>query len=127
MASIDASRKITEKTAAECGLETPKIKVDVVTNDKGEFSVLLGGESPDKSGYYLKLSTSEDIYLVEPDKGKIEGVVESAIFKGVHYEMCVLTDNGQRWLVHDTNLFEVNSKVGILVKPFDIHVMKKSN
>lgn len=69
----------------------------------------------------------EDIYLVEPDKGKIEGVVESAIFKGVHYEMCVLTGNGQRWLVHDTNLFEVNSKVGILVKPFDIHVMKKSN
>ena len=69
----------------------------------------------------------EDIYLVEQDKGKIEGVVESAIFKGVHYEMCVLTDNGQKWIVHDTNLFEVNSRVGILVKPFDIHVMKKSN
>lgn len=65
VASIDASRKITEKTAAECGLESPAIKVDVVTNDEGEFSVLLGGESPDKSGYYLKLSSSEDIYLVE--------------------------------------------------------------
>ena len=69
----------------------------------------------------------EDIYLVEPDKGKIEGVVESAIFKGVHYEMCVLADDGQRWIVHDTNLFDVDSRVGILVKPFDIHVMKKSN
>jgi len=68
----------------------------------------------------------EDIYLVEPDKGKIEGVVESAIFKGVHYEMCVLADCGHRWIIHDTNLFEVGSRVGILVKPFDIHVMKKT-
>lgn len=68
----------------------------------------------------------EDIYLVEPDKGKITGTVESAIFKGVHYEMCVLAEDGQRWLVHDTNLFEAGSEVGILVKPFDIHVMKKS-
>ena len=68
----------------------------------------------------------EDIYLVEPDKGKIAGTVESAIFKGVHYEMFVCTDDGQKWIVHDTNLFDVGSEVGIIVKPFDIHVMKKS-
>jgi len=68
----------------------------------------------------------EDIYLVEPDKGKLRGVVESAIFKGVHYEMCVVTESGHKWLVHDTTLFEAGTEVGILVKPFDIHVMKKS-
>ncbi len=68
----------------------------------------------------------EDIYLVEPDKGKIRGTVESAIFKGVHYEMCVVTESGAKWLVHDTTLFDIDTKVGILVKPFDIHVMKKS-
>ena len=68
----------------------------------------------------------EDIYLVEPGKGKIAGTVESAIFKGVHYEMFVCTDDGQKWIVHDTNLFDVGSKVGIIVKPFDIHVMEKS-
>ncbi len=68
----------------------------------------------------------EDIYLVEPDKGKIKGVVDSAIFKGVHYEMCVIAEDGQKWIIHDTNLFEAGTHVGILVKPFDIHVMKKS-
>jgi len=68
----------------------------------------------------------EDIYLVEPDKGKIRGTVESAIFKGVHYEMCVVTESGAKWLVHDTTLFDIDTEVGILVKPFDIHVMKKS-
>lgn len=65
VASISASRKITQKTAVECGLENPSIKVDVVTNNDEEFSVLLGAESPDKTGYYLKLSTSDNIYLVE--------------------------------------------------------------
>ncbi len=68
----------------------------------------------------------EDIYLVEPDKGKLKGTVESAIFKGVHYEMCVITDGGGKWLVHDTTLFPAGTEVGILVKPFDIHVMNKS-
>ena len=68
----------------------------------------------------------EDIYLVEPDKGKLKGKVESAIFKGVHYEMCVFTEGGGKWIVHDTTLFPAGTEVGILVKPFDIHVMNKS-
>lgn len=66
----------------------------------------------------------EDIYLLEPNVSKITGVVESVIFKGVHYEMVV--DTGDfKWLVHDTAMFPVGKEVGIFVKPFDIHIMKK--
>lgn len=68
----------------------------------------------------------EDIYLLEEDKGKIRGVVESVVFKGVHYEMCVVAEDGYRWIIHDTISFDVGQKVGIFVKPFDIHVMKKT-
>ena len=67
----------------------------------------------------------EDIYILDPDKGKIQGVVESVTFKGVHYEM-VINSNGFKWLVHDTAMFEVGTNVSIFVKPFDIHIMKKS-
>ncbi len=67
----------------------------------------------------------EDIYLLEPDKGELRGVVETAIFKGVHYEMTVITEGGQKWLIHDTILFEPGTRVSIFAKPFDIHVMKK--
>ncbi len=67
----------------------------------------------------------EDIYILDPDKGKIAGVVESVTFKGVHYEM-VIDSNGFKWLVHDTVMFEVGTKVSLIVKPFDIHIMKKS-
>lgn len=101
------------------------MKSDCLVNIEGvDFECVDKGFDKDESVDVVV--RPEDIYIVEPDKGKIEGVVESAIFKGVHYEMTVLATDGQRWLIHDTNLFEVNSRVGILVKPFDIHVMKKS-
>ncbi len=63
LTEISASREITEKTLADCGLEKPEIKADIVTNDDAEFSVLVGKKSPDNSGVYLKLSTNDKIYL----------------------------------------------------------------
>lgn len=65
--SIEAIREITAKTAAECGLESPEIRVDVVKNDGSEFSILAGDESPDGTGTYVKLSTNDKIYITEGD------------------------------------------------------------
>ena len=66
----------------------------------------------------------EDIDLVKPEDGIIEGVVTNLIFKGVHYEMEV-TANNFEWLVHSTDMVEVGTEVGIQVDPFDIQIMKK--
>ncbi|MEG0355215.1 MAG: ABC transporter ATP-binding protein, partial [Lachnospiraceae bacterium] len=66
----------------------------------------------------------EDIDLVKPKKGIMEGVVSHIIFKGVHYEMEVEANNYQ-WLVHSTDMFPVGTQVGIRVDPFDIQIMKK--
>lgn len=66
----------------------------------------------------------EDVDLVEPEEGTIQGVVTSLIFKGVHYEMEVEA-NGFSWLVHSTDLSPVGKKVGIRVVPFDIQIMNK--
>ena len=67
----------------------------------------------------------EDVYILDPDKGKVVGTVESVIFKGVHYEMTIDT-NGSKWIVHDTSSYEPGTQVSLFVKPFDIHIMKKS-
>lgn len=67
----------------------------------------------------------EDIDLVEPENGTLEGVVTHLIFKGVHYEMEVTTANGYEWLVHSTDMFPVGKRVGIHVDPFDIQIMNK--
>ena len=67
----------------------------------------------------------EDLYIFPvSEAAQLTGVVQSSVFKGVHYEMTVLC-NGYEFLVQDHHHFEVGALVGLLVKPFDIHIMKK--
>lgn len=66
----------------------------------------------------------EDIDLLTPGQGSIDGVVTHMIFKGVHYEMEVMANNYE-WLVHSTDMFPVGTEVSIHVDPFDIQIMKK--
>ena len=66
----------------------------------------------------------EDIEIVAPEDGFMEGDITSSIFKGVHYELEIMA-NGYEWLVHTTKLYEVGSHVGINVIPFNIQIMHK--
>ncbi len=66
----------------------------------------------------------EDVELVAPEEGTIEGVVSHLIFKGVHYEMEVMA-GGFEWLVQSTRMQPVGTKVGIKVDPFNIQIMNK--
>lgn len=66
----------------------------------------------------------EDIEIVEPKKGFMEGDITSVIFKGVHYEIEIVA-NGFEWLVHTTLLHNVGEHVGINVIPFNIQIMNK--
>lgn len=66
----------------------------------------------------------EDVELVAPEEGIIQGVVTHIIFKGVHYEMEVMA-NDHEWLVQSTSMFPVGTKVGIKVDPFNIQTMHK--
>ena len=68
----------------------------------------------------------EDVYIMAKcTSGMFEGVVQSCIFKGVHYEMTVLTPDGYEIVIQDYNAFEVGQEVSLIVKPSDIHVMQK--
>ena len=66
----------------------------------------------------------EDIDLVSPQDGMIQGEVRSVLFMGVHYEMRVVS-GGFEWLVHSTDLVNEGSKVGLIMVPDAIHIMKK--
>lgn len=68
----------------------------------------------------------EDMEIVNPDDGIIKGIVTSVIFKGVHYEM-MLQDGDIEWKIHSTIMKEIGTKIGINIKPENIHVMKKVN
>ena len=66
----------------------------------------------------------EDVMIVGEDVGMLTGVVESVLFKGVHYEMIIDTGT-MRWKVHSTQMQPVGSRVGLTIVPFNIHIMRK--
>ena len=67
----------------------------------------------------------EDFKIVPADKGKISGIVESIIFKGVHYEIMV-DAMGYQWKIHTTQYVEPGTLIGMDVAPMDIHIMKRT-
>ncbi|MBP1549905.1 MAG: ABC transporter ATP-binding protein [Oscillospiraceae bacterium] len=66
----------------------------------------------------------EDITIVDPENAKLCGVVESVIFKGVHYEM-LIDAYDYRWMVHSTKAADKGASVGLSFGPDDIHIMHK--
>ncbi len=65
----------------------------------------------------------EDIMLVGEDVGQITGIIQSVLFKGVHYEMMI--DCGDfTFKVHSTTMQPQGSRVGLSIVPFNIHIMK---
>lgn len=66
----------------------------------------------------------EDITLVPPSESKLNGIVESVIFKGVHYEM-IIEGYDFQWIVHSTKAAEKGASVGISFTPDDIHIMHR--
>ncbi len=97
---------------------------------KDELVEILGVKIPCvDTGFHLNQPVDvvirpEDVELVDPSAGFMEGDVVSIIFKGVHYEIEVHA-NGYDWLVHTTKMFPVGTHVGIHVIPFNIQIMNK--
>ena len=68
----------------------------------------------------------EDVYIIRnAEAAMFHGTVRSCIFKGVHYEMFVETPDGYEIQIQDYNCFEPGTEVGMMIKPADIHVMRK--
>ena len=65
----------------------------------------------------------EDIKL-STESGMLCGIVNSVVFKGVHYEMEV-SASGFTWTVHSTLMEPVGTEVYLNILPNDIHIMKK--
>jgi spermidine/putrescine transport system ATP-binding protein len=66
----------------------------------------------------------EDIKVVAPAEGMLTGTVISTLFKGVHYEMIVASPDGFKWKIHSTEMTEPETEIGMIIKPFDIQIMK---
>ena len=67
----------------------------------------------------------EDVDIVAPEKGMLQGVVTSVTFLGVHYEI-IVDIGGFKWMIQTTDESRVGDSVGLYIEPDAIHIMKKS-
>ncbi len=73
----------------------------------------------------------EDVMIVGEDAAQLIGEVTSVLFKGVHYEMMIRSTSDDpeypeyTWKVHSTTMQPVGSKVGLMIVPYNIHIMHK--
>ena len=66
----------------------------------------------------------ENVEIVAPGEGFMDGDITSVIFKSVHYEIEIMA-GGFEWLVDTTQFYTVGTHVGIRVIPFNIQIMNK--
>lgn len=67
----------------------------------------------------------EDVDITTVKDGMISGVVTNVTFKGVHYEI-IVDVGGFKWMIQTTDYAKEGKKIGLIIKPDEIHVMKKS-
>ncbi|MCQ2602694.1 MAG: TOBE domain-containing protein [Clostridia bacterium] len=69
----------------------------------------------------------EDLKILEENDAKslIKAEVLSCVFKGDHYQVTLLA-NENEFIAHDTAYYEIGQKVGLYIKPFDLHIMRKA-
>ena len=67
----------------------------------------------------------EDIDIVPANEGHLTGTVTAVTFKGVHFET-IVDFKGFKWMIQTTDYYPVDSVIGIVLNPEDIHIMKKS-
>ncbi len=67
----------------------------------------------------------EDVDIVSPERGMLQGTVTSVTFMGVHYEI-IVDINGFKWMIQTTDFVDVDEHIGLYIEPDAIHIMKKS-
>jgi spermidine/putrescine transport system ATP-binding protein len=68
----------------------------------------------------------EDVIVTTPERGRIRGIVTSVVFKGVHYEITVVSGKNEI-VIQSTKKADVNSLVGLNIEPDGIHIMRAEN
>ena len=85
----------------------------------GEFSCV---DDYEEGTHITAVVRPEDVELTEPSRGVIQGVVDSVIFKGMHYEITVLSGKNEI-VCQSVHSSKVGDRVGICVEPDNIHIM----
>ncbi len=65
----------------------------------------------------------EDITIKSESEGRISAVVDSQLFRGVHYEICCFDVQGNEWIIQSTKKATIGETVGLDFDSEAIHIM----
>ena len=65
----------------------------------------------------------EDFDIIPSKNAFIKGIVSSSVFKGVHFELCVMVKD-KEIVVHTYENQKIGDEIGLKVDPYEIHLMK---
>ena len=98
------------------GIMTGKLKARFCG---GEFACV---DDVEQGTHITAVVRPEDVIITKPEEGMIRGIVNSVIFKGMHYEITV--DSGKyEMVIRSVDPVKVGDWVGMCVEPDDIHIM----
>ena len=64
----------------------------------------------------------EDVVITRPEDGQIRGIVDSAVFKGMYYEITAISGENEV-VIQTTKSAQLGQEIGMRIAPDDIHVM----
>lgn len=98
------------------GIMTGKLKARFCG---GEFACV---DDVEEGTHITAVVRPEDVLITRPEDGTVRGIVNSVIFKGMHYEITV--DSGKyEMVIRSVDPVNVGDWVGMCVEPDDIHIM----
>lgn len=65
----------------------------------------------------------EDVVITRPEEGQIRGTVDSAVFKGMYYEITAVLPDENEVVIQSTRNVRIGDKIGMRIGPDEIHVM----
>ena len=101
------------------------MKRDLLVNFSGKDFVCVDKGFDENEPVDVVIRPEDIKFVSNPDDGMLAGRVESVIFKGVHYEMKIVSD-GYAWTVHSTAMAPKGTEVGLNIFPDEIHIMRKA-
>ncbi len=98
------------------GIMTGKLKARFCG---GEFDCV---DDVEEGTHITAVVRPEDVIITKPEDGIITGEVTSVIFKGIHYEITVVSGKNEM-VIQSVHSAKPGQKVGMKVDPDNIHIM----
>ena len=85
----------------------------------GEFECV---DDYDEGTHITAIVRPEDVLITTPERGTIVGIVDKVIFKGIHYEITVLSGKNEM-VIQTVKNASPGDRVGLRVNPENIHII----